>query len=69
MCKTGRMEVLQALGCPVQLLSCLVNEVAGIVESHTSSSLLAGLFLMKSMMFPCAIHSDTATNCPFIMSP
>ena len=39
------------------------------MKSRTSSNLLTGFRLMYSMMFPCAIHSETVINCPFPMSP
>ena len=35
------MEVLQTLGCPVQLLHIVAEEAAGKAESRTSSSLWA----------------------------
>ena len=63
------MEVLQALSRPVQLLLHLNQRAAGKVKLRTSPSLLTSLFLMYSMIFPCAIHSETVTNCPFPMSP
>ena len=68
-CETDIVEVLQTLGCPVQLLLHLSEGGDGEAKSRTSSSLLTALFLIYSMMFPCFIHSDTATNCPFSMSP
>jgi hypothetical protein len=68
-CEIDIVEVLQTLGCPVQLLSHLSEGSGGEAKSRTSSSLLTELFLIYSVMFPCVIHSDTVTNCPFSMSP
>ena len=53
---------------PCNYCRILVEEVAGKVKSRTSSNLLARFFSIYFMTFPCTIHSDTMTNCPFSMS-
>ena len=64
------MEILQALGRPVQLfLSHLGKGIGGNAKSHTSSSLLTWLFLIYCITFPCAIHSEIVMNSPLFMSP
>ena len=67
--ETYLVEVLQTLSCPVQLLSQFSEGGGEKVKARTSSSLLVCVFFMYSMMFPCAIHSETVINRPLPMSP
>ena len=68
MCDPGAMEVLQALGRPMQLLLHFSRGSNMESESRTNSSLLTKLFLINIMMFPPPIHSDTVTNSPSFSS-
>jgi hypothetical protein len=67
--ETGPMEIIKTLSCLVQLLPRSVKEAMEELKPRTNPSLFTWCFLMYSMMFPCAIHSETVINCPFSISP